>query len=348
MLKGVMVMLTERQLLILQVIIDDFIRSAHPVGSRSLAKKDKISFSSATIRNDMADLEELGLIEKTHTSSGRVPSEKGYRFYVDHLLSPEKIHERELMAIRSIFQDQIFELEKIMQKSAKVLSDLTKYTAIVLGPTARKHKLARFQILPLNDESAIAIIVTNTGHVEHKLFSLPKSISASELEKTVNILNERLIGVHVNELHNKLFNEINMLFKEHVEHYSLILRSLADVLNIEQEEKLYYSGKLNMLKQPEFQDVNKIKDLLKLIEEEASFYHLICKSPIGIDVKIGTENNVPEMDHCSLITATFTLGEEQIGKIAILGPKRMHYSRVISLLNILKHNINVSLSNRYH
>ena len=339
-------MLTERQLLILQVIIDDFIRSAHPVGSRSLAKKNKISFSSATIRNDMADLEELGFIEKTHTSSGRVPSEKGYRFYVDHLLAPEKIHEHEMNLIRSIFQDHILELELILQKSAKVLSDLTKYTAIVLGTTAKKHKLARFQILPLNEGTAVAIIVTNTGHIEHRLFTLPKSINASELEKTVNILNERLVGVNVDELHNKLFNEINVLFKEHVDHYDLILRSLADCLNIEQEEKLYYSGKLNMLKQPEFQDIDKIKDLMKLIEEDSSFYQLIRKSPFGIDVKIGTENQMPAMDHCSLITATFTFGEEQIGKIAILGPKRMHYARVISLLNTLSHNFNVSLSNR--
>ena len=147
-------MLTDRQLLILQVIVDDFIHFAQPVGSRSLAKKTEISFSSATIRNEMADLEELGFIEKTHTSSGRIPSEKGYRYYVDHLLSPQKLEKRDIHTIKSIFAERIFELEKIVQKSAKILSELTNYTAIVLGPEVKENKLSKIQIIPLNDRNS--------------------------------------------------------------------------------------------------------------------------------------------------------------------------------------------------
>lgn len=340
-------MLTERQLLILQVIIDDFIRSAHPIGSRSLAKKGEISLSSATIRNEMADLEELGFIEKTHTSSGRIPSEKGYRFYVDHLLSPEQIQQQELKQIRAIFQDKIYEMENIIQNSAKVLSELTKYTAIVLGPTVSENKLTKFQILPLNEEAAVAIIVTNTGHVEHKLVSLPKSINRSDLEKTVNILNTRLVGVPLNELHSKLFKELTELFKEHLDNYDLMLKSLTDVLKVPLNEKLYYGGKINMLKQPEFQDISKIKDLLNLIEEEKNVSQLLNKIPFGINVKIGTENNNPAMENCSLISATYSIGDEQIGKIAILGPKRMQYSKVISLLNLLSNDLSIMLSKLY-
>ena len=147
--------------------------SAQPVGSRSLAKKPEISFSSATIRNEMADLEELGFIEKTHTSSGRIPSEKGYRYYVDHLFSPQKLDQQDIHTIKSIFAERIFELEKIVQKSAKILSELTNYTTIVLGPEVKENKLRKIQIVPLNNETAVAIIVTDTGHVENKVFQLP-------------------------------------------------------------------------------------------------------------------------------------------------------------------------------
>src|SRR3954462_7499756 len=185
-------LLTDRQLLILQVIVDDFIQFAQPVGSRSLAKKPEISLSSATIRNEMADLEELGFIEKTHTSSGRIPSEKGYRYYVDHLLSPQKLGKNDIHTIKSIFAERIYELEKVVQKSAKILSELTNYTAIVLGPKVKDQKLKKIEIVPLNLETAIAIIITDTGHVENHLLSLPPSVDIHEIEKMVNILNDRL------------------------------------------------------------------------------------------------------------------------------------------------------------
>ncbi|WP_033828367.1 heat-inducible transcriptional repressor HrcA [Bacillus andreraoultii] len=340
-------MLTERQLLILQIIIDDFIRSAHPVGSRSLAKKNGISFSSATIRNEMADLEELGFIEKTHTSSGRVPSEKGYRFYVDHLISPNKVTNDEIKRINDLFNEKIYELEKVVQNSAKVLSELTEYTAIVLGPNVKDNKLSKFQIIPINNETAVAVIVTNTGHLEHRMFSLPPSIHPSEVEKTVNILNERLVGVPLPDLQVKLLTEVVTLFKENVDNYESMLRTILGVLSIPNNEKLYYGGKTNMFKQPEFQDIEKVQGLLSLLEEEADFYHMLKQTPFGINVKIGTENKIPAMDDCSLITATYNIGQEQVGTIAILGPKRMQYSRVITLLNLLSENLTFTLTKLY-
>ena len=193
-------MLTDRQLMILQVIVDDFIRSGQPIGSRSLSKKSDITFSSATIRNDMADLEEMGFIEKTHTSSGRVPSEKGYRYYVDHLLTPPLVRNEEIQMLNSVFVDRFYELEKIVQKSAQILSEITNYTAIVLGPKVRDNKLKKISLVPLNKEAAVAIIVTDTGHVENKLITLPPTIDVNQIEKMVNILNDQLVGVPVLEL----------------------------------------------------------------------------------------------------------------------------------------------------
>ncbi|MDF1508298.1 heat-inducible transcriptional repressor HrcA [Robertmurraya sp. DFI.2.37] len=340
-------MLTDRQLLIFQVIVDDFIRSAQPVGSRSLSKKEEIQFSSATIRNEMADLEELGFLEKTHTSSGRIPSEKGYRFYVDHLLSPQKLDTKDVNSVRSIFTERIYELEKIVQRSAQILSELTNYTAIVLGPAVRENKLKKIQIVPLNDETAIAIIVTDTGHVENKMFHLPNGIDSSDIEKLVNILNERLTGVPLEELNGKIYKEVALVLRQHIRSYDSMFSSLVETLKIPTNEKLFFGGKTNMLSQPEFHDISKVKNLLTMIEHEDDMYDIIRKNPSGINVKIGKENGNSAMDDCSLITATYSIGTEQLGTIAILGPTRMEYSRVISLLKFFSNDLSTVLTKLY-
>lgn len=340
-------MLTDRQLLILQVIVDDFIQNAQPVGSRSLAKMDGISFSSATIRNEMADLEELGFIEKTHTSSGRIPSEKGYRYYVDHLLAPQKLEHQDIHKIKSVFAERIYEMELIVKNSAKILSEMTNYTAIVLGPTAKEHKLKKIQIVPLNKETAIAIIVTDTGHVENKMFHLPELLDSSGIEKLVNILNDRLAGVSLEHLNDKIFKEVAVLLRQHIHHYDSILYNLADSLKLSNNEKLFFSGKTNMLSQPEFHDIDKVRNLLKLIEQEDDFYDLLRKNPTGLHIRIGRENNNIAMEDCSFITATYSVGVEQLGSIAILGPTRMEYSRVISLMQVLAKDLSTVLTELY-
>jgi heat-inducible transcriptional repressor len=340
-------LLTDRQLLIFQVIVDDFIRSGQPIGSRSLAKKEGISFSSATIRNEMADLEEMGFIEKTHISSGRIPSEKGYRYYVDHLLSPQRLDVSDVLKIKSIFEERIYELEKIIQKSAKILSELTNYTAIVLGPAAKENKLKRIQIVPLNSETAIAIIVTDTGHVENRMFHIPAIMDPSEIEKMVNILNDRLINVPIEDLTDKIYKEVAVLLRQHIHHYDSVLGTIAEALKLPNTHKLFFSGKTNMLRQPEFHDIEKVRLLMNMIEQEDSIYELIRKNPVGINVKIGRENNNLAMENCSLITATYSVGEEKLGSIAILGPTRMEYSRVISILKMITSDLSKVLSKLY-
>ncbi|WP_100402302.1 heat-inducible transcriptional repressor HrcA [Bacillus sp. FJAT-42315] len=340
-------MLTDRQLFILQVIIDDFIQSAQPVGSRSLVEKEKVAYSSATIRNEMAELEELGYLEKTHTSSGRVPSEKGYRYYVDHLLHPEQLNRKEVQTIHSIFSDRMYELEKVVQKSAKILSELTNYTAIVLGPEIKDNKVKRLQIVPLSKDTAIAIIVTDTGHVENRTFKLPQSVDASDIEKMVNILNERLVGIPLSNLHDKLYKEIVVLMRQHIHNYEAMLTMFADAVDVPATEKLFFGGKTNMLNQPEFHDIVKIRQVMNMIEQEEGIYKLISGIPTGIQVKIGKENNNEAMEHCSLITASYSVGEEQVGTIAILGPTRMEYSRVISLVDFLSHDMTKALTKLY-
>ena len=332
-------MLTNRQLQILQVIVDDFVMSAQPVGSRQLSKKDGITYSAATIRNEMADLEELGFLEKTHTSSGRVPSEKGYRFYVDHLLKPHIISTGEVNQIHSLFEKQIVEAEQIIKESANILSELTSYTTILLGPDVQKHRVKKFQIVPLTDQTAVAIIVTDNGHVENRPLTLPPGFSPHDIEKMVNILNDRLVGVPLYELPTKLQTEALSVLKSHIHASESIVRSLLSITSNQQESKVYYGGKSNMLTQPEFHDLNKMRMLMDLIDKESQVQSLFNQQDHGIQIRIGSENNHLAMENCSVITASFLVGEEQEGAIAIIGPTRMDYRRVVTLLDIMTNSL---------
>lgn len=325
-------MLTERQLLILKIIIDEFIDSAHPVGSRVISKKDGISLSAATIRNEMADLEELGYLEKTHTSSGRIPSEKGYRYYVDHIIAPT-IKSSHINIIKHVMQEGYFEVEQVVQKAAEVLSELTNYTAIILGPEIYDTKLKQIQLVPLSDHSAVSILVTDTGHVEHRSFSIPFDMKASDLEKMVNILNDRLAGVPILSLQEVIQDEVLHLMKRYVTDFERAYVYLSKVFSQDQPVKVYVGGKSNLLLQPEFRDVNKIHSFLSIMEDEQEIARLVQTSKEGIHVRIGQENDIDAIKDFSLITATYHVHGDQKGTIGLLGPTRMEYRKVITLLN---------------
>jgi heat-inducible transcriptional repressor len=335
-------MLTDRQLLILQVIIDDFIDSAHPVGSRAISKKDEISLSAATIRNVMADLEEMGYLEKTHSSSGRIPSEKGYRYYVDNVIGPT-INNGNLKIMKDLVQDEFIDFEKLVQKSAEVLSDLTNYTSIILGPEIFETKVKQLQIVPLTDHTAVAILVTDSGHVEHRSFTIPSEINASDLEIIINILNDRLKGVSLVRLPNVITSEVISLMKMFVHDFEKSLKYLNSAFFQEQPVKLYISGKANLLSQPEFNDVNKVRAFYKMMENEDQVVNLLKTPQHGIKVTIGNENEIEEIKDFSLITASYQFENEQMGTIALLGPTRMEYRKVITLLNALSNEMTDAL-----
>ncbi|MFD2657222.1 heat-inducible transcriptional repressor HrcA [Gracilibacillus thailandensis] len=340
-------MLTERQIQVLQVIIDEFIQTAQPIGSRAIAKKEDISFSPATIRNEMADLEELGFIEKTHTSSGRVPSEKGYRFYVDNLMSPFRLSNQDMGMIQRTFEREMIEFEKVVQKSARVLSDLTNYTSIILGPEVFETTLKQIQIISLSEHTAVAILVTNTGHVEHRYFNVPTTMQTVDLEKLVNILNDRLAGVPIVHLQQKLYGEVAQMLQRYSSDFEATYAYLKEALLEKQPVKLYMDGKTNIMLQPEFHDIDKIQSLYSVMEKEDQIAHLLRTSGKGIKVSIGQENELAAMQDCSLITATYSLGDEQLGTIALLGPTRMEYSRVVSILNVLSSRLSQKFNSWY-
>ncbi len=337
-------MLTNRQLLILQLTVDDYIQSAQPVGSRQLSKKPEAPFSPATIRNEMADLEEMGFLEKTHTSSGRIPSEKGYRFYVDYLLKESSLDQEDNRQLSTIFGQEVIETEELIRKSATILSELTNYTSILLGPDSSMHTVKRFSIVPLDHENAVAIIVLDSGEVENRLFQVPKGLAASDIEKMVNILNERLVGTPLAHLQQKLLLETKSILDRHIHHADALYRSFQEAIAITPEERLYFGGKLNMMHQPEFNDIEKVKMFVDLLDQGSTAHTIFGNIHPGIAVKIGSENNHNAMEDFSVITATYSAGEMNNGSIAIIGPKRMDYSRVITLLNMLSHDLSRELA----
>lgn len=341
-------MLTERQLLILKAIIDDYITHAEPVGSRSVSKRDDMDYSPATIRNEMSDLEELGFLEKPHSSAGRVPSQKGYRYYVDHLLSPRKLTAKEITGIKSAFRERFSEVEQVIQQSAKILSNLTSYTSIVLGPEVFESTLKQIQIVPISDDSAVAIIVTDTGHVENQTVAIPKGLDVSELEKVVNIINTKLKGVPLVHLRHKLTTEIGNVLEKYIDQYDAMLMLLNKTFVSQQNEKVFFSGKTNILAQPEFNSVERVKSLFNIFEEDALVSKLFRSEDKGITIKIGQENRFEPFDNCTIITATYSLDGKHMGTVGVLGPTRMEYPRVIGIMDYLSKDMSKLLTNRYH
>jgi len=341
-------LLTDRQRMILYAVIDDYIRSAEPVGSRTISKRGDIGFSPATIRNEMSDLEELGYLEQPHTSAGRIPSQKGYRYYVDHLIRSGNFNTEDLQLTKSFFIDRIMKTEKIMQQAATILSGLTNYTAVALGGDTFQEKLKHLQLIPLNGETAVAIIVTNTGHVENKVVSIPKDIPMNELEKFVNFLNAKLAGVSLVQLRSALYNEIGIQLAKHISRYEELVKMIESALESDVEEKLYLSGATNMLTQPEFKDVSKVKMIFDLFDESETLARMFADAPEGIQVRIGDENRLEAMSSCSVITATYMFDGQTVGTIGLIGPTRMEYAKVIGLLNRLSKDLTVLLNQWFH
>lgn len=341
-------MLTERQQLILSAIVDDYIRSAEPIGSRSISKKGNVGFSPATIRNEMSDLEEMGFLEQPHTSAGRIPSQKGYRYYVDHLIPQGTLSEPELDMIKMFLAQKLQEIEQVFQQASNILSNLTNYTSIVLGPEVFTTTLKRLQIVPLNERSAVAILVTNTGKVENRTVEIPEGVSVDEIEKVVNIINAKLNNVPLLQFKSMMYSVVSSELGKYVQGYEKLLNVVGSVLEEDdQQDRIFISGTTNMLTQPEFRDVDKVKTIFDLFGESDQLLRMISNQQTGIQVKIGAENNLEAINNCSLITATYSIDDQPLGTVGILGPTRMEYGRVISLLHHVTRDLEIILGRWY-
>lgn len=337
-------MLTDRQILILQVTVDDFIQSAQPVGSRQLSKKQEMPYSPATIRNEMADLEEMGYLEKTHTSSGRVPSEKGYRYYVDHMLAPNQLSKIEMEKLHSIFEERRLESEQIIRKSAEIIAELTTYTTILLGEDVQQHRVRKFSMVPLSTETAVAIIVTDNGHVQNKLVAIPFDLKMEDLERMVEQINSHVVGAFLYEIPTILNRVMHHLIQQSSGRMKQVFESITQAVNENSDEKVIYGGKMQLFNQPEFNDLQKARNIFEFMQQLEDHPRMIVPHSSGLSIRIGSENNMDTMENCSIITATYSFSDKQRGQIAIIGPTRMDYRRVISLLDYVTGDMSRELS----
>lgn len=328
-------MLTERQEKVLKLIVEEYIKTAEPVGSRTLSKI--LEFSSATIRNEMADLEDLGYIEKTHTSSGRVPSDNGYHYYIEQLLVDDNEYDNSFNIIDELFDNVEVKKEAAIKQALNLLSQLTNYTTMALGPSAYGSKIKKIELIPLQESTCILLIVTNLGHVESKQISIPEETTLEDMKRVIKIMNDILYDCPISQASEKLHYEINTeRIKEIMIYNQTIIDTFLEAFTKFTQSKYYLSGKNKMLYQPEFSDVQKVRELLTFFEQNDVFRLVENTSQAqGITVKIGQENQVSAMRDCTVISVPYQMNDKETGTIAIVGPTRMEYQKVIPLVKYL-------------
>ena len=328
-------MLGKRQNEILKIIVEEYIKSAKPVGSKSIC--ESLNCSSATVRNEMVYLEDLGYLEKTHISSGRVPSEEGYRYYVENLMRPKELTGEEVLTLQTILSNSSLELNDAITKSMEIISEMTNYTSLVLGNTSLENRLKKVEVVPITDNSIIAIIITDKGHIENKTISISENILVDEIRKMVDLINNLLVGTLLDEINKKLEFEIKPIIGKYIKQQEAIYNMFYNAFNemTLKKENYHFSGKTNILNAPEFNDVNKIKKIVSKFED-SSIISSIEENDNGINVYIGEESKID--DDVTVIKTKYVVNDEE-GTIAVIGPKRMNYDKVIGMLDFIKKEI---------
>ena len=326
-------MLTTRQERVLEIIIREYVKNVTPVGSNLIC--NELNCSSATVRNEMSVLENLGYLEKTHISSGRIPSEHGYRYYVDNLMKPKEMTGEDMLKLQTIFNNNKLEINDCLKKSLEIISELTDYTSVVLGSDSSTNKLKKVEVLPLDSDKLIAIIITDKGHIEHKQIRID-GVSLEDISKSTELINKLIVGTPINEVKEKLEFEVKPVINRYVKQHETIYNAFYDVFNdFVMRSDVSFVGRNNILNQPEFNNVEKIKKIFNKLDDDT----LIRSTSLDdkdINIYIGNESNV---DEDVTIIKTKYQTEDDEGVIAIIGPKRMEYSKVVSLLNYIKENL---------
>lgn len=335
--------LDERKRLVLQAIVEDYIATAEPVGSRTIARKYRLGVSPATIRNEMADLEDLGLIEQPHTSAGRVPSDSGYRFYVDWLMADQKLSQNEQDIIHGAFEARLGKLHSLVNNTARLLSDATRYTALVLGPRRDKAVFQHLSIVPLRDGQALIMLVTDNGMVENRVINVPADVDLEVLEKISVVINHYLRGQTVDQLGRGTIRALETELSQ----YKQILSETMELVQTPQgtgdDDRVVVGGQLNILEQPEFRDFDKVRAVLSALQKDTVVEQLLTHGENSFQITIGIEHGLPELAECSLVKATYFVDGRPLGTIGVLGPKRMQYDRVTSIVKFVSAQLNDAL-----
>ena len=326
-------MLSNRQNQLLKLIVEDYIKNVRPVGSKALC--EILDCSSATVRAEMNYLEEVGLLEKTHISSGRVPSEKGYRYYVDNIMMPRELNGEDMLKLQTIVENKSLVVNDIILKSMEIISELTHYTTVVLGKQSSENLVQKVEVIPIDSNNIVAIIVTDKGHVEHKNIYIRENVDPSEIKQTVDLINKLIVGTSINLVSEVLEYQVKPIIGNYVKQHEALYNAFYNAFNDFTNENVKVNGTKNILMQPEFNDADKIRNIVSKFEDK-EIVKSIKEEENGINIYIGSENNFD--DDVTVIKTKYMINGEE-GTIALIGPKRMEYERVITLLNYIMDNI---------
>lgn len=329
----------ERQKNLLKEIVEVYIKTVKPVGSKALVKK--FNCSSATIRNEMAHLEQLGYIEKNHISSGRIPSEKGYRYYVENLMEAEELNGKDMLKLQTIFSNHELQLSDAITQCMEIISDITNYTSIVLGNSSKDNMLLQVNIITISPTQVVAVVCTDKGHVENKSFNLKEGTDLDELMKVSELVNKKLVGTPIGEVSERLELEIKPIIKKQIKQYETIYHIFYDAFNdfvTNNINNVHVSGRNKIFDQPEYNNVDEMKRLANKLEDMAFIKRIEASEDNDDDVKIYIGEETEFDPNVTIIRKKYTInGEEKT--IAIIGPKRMDYQRIVSLLNYIDSEI---------
>lgn len=326
---------------VLEALIDDYIATAEPVGSRTLARKYGIGVSSATIRNEMADLEELGYLEQPHTSAGRVPSDKGYRYYVDEIMRPTRLNARDRERIRHAYQVRVRELHWFIHQTARLVSELTLYPSMVVAPPLAQALLADLSFVPLGSDTVLMVLRTSTGMVENQTLAVPDEFDADKLWALAWDFTQEFRGVSLDELKNRILDPLQGDINRYQELWQLAFKWVTG--RDGDDDKVSLAGPLNILNYPEFRDVEKVRRVLGFLETKTAVELVSRYFSDGVQVVIGAESSLDDIQDCSLVTATYRLHGSVVGHLLVLGPKRMQYNRVTSIVEAVSEELSRAL-----
>lgn len=329
-------MLNERKKKILQIIIEDYISSAEPVGSRTIARKYDLGLSPATIRNEMSDLELLGYLEQPHTSAGRIPSAQAYRFYVDALIEPGTLTDNDMALIDGWYNERRRNIDDIFQSTAKILSRMTQNVSMVLTNQQTIANFCYLKFLPLDSQHAILCIVADDGSIDTNVVDIPLGMSSEEMDYLVGKMSKLLEDRNLSDISVEILQNVHTDVVENKLIFSSLLQAVRKMTGRRQEQKVFLGGTKQLLNQPEFRDVERVRNLLGILEEEKVLKDLLQGGEdSGLKVTIGSENKFTGIQDCSMVQATYRLNGQIVGTMAVLGPTRMEYGKVISVMDYL-------------
>lgn len=333
--------LDERKKKILEAVVREYVKTAEPVGSRSIARQSDLGISAATVRNEMSDLEEMGYLEQPHTSAGRIPSEKGFRYFVDCMMEPDELTKRDQDFLRRMLGQKVNDLKDLVQQTSNVLTNFSHYASLVVSPIPQGSEgFRKLELMLLEPGRALLVLITDKGMIMHRKLDIAEGLTVKDLEQVAQLFNQQLVGTRIKNMRQTVLQSLRQELIHKRQVIDTALEAIDDLLLSSQEEKTMVSGALNILNEPEFQDTDKLKRILGVLEEGQFVKKLLeDKNLKEVKIKIGQENEVEQVKELSIVFTAFDLGDGTIGRIGLIGPVRMQYWRASATVETVRNII---------